>query len=368
MTGVFTIRGTHTYANETTTPDTITLRLTDNTGGSAVGTTTANVADAALTPGVSLPIFATESQPLNQVPVATFTDANPLATAADFAATINWGDGVHRGRSSQLVGGSAGGAVFAVYGSHLYTSAGSFSTQVIVTDVGGSHTTITGASNVTVAESPIVVVAQPLTPTVGVAIPTGTVVATFVDNASTDPLSNYTPVTINWGDGHTDTLTGGTGIVALGGGQFEVVTAVAHTYTASGVLRPDGDGQRHRPGVGNRFEPGVRRPGDAHGHAHGRHPASATEGSSQVFTLGTFTSTSPAATATNFNVTIDWGDGSPQSAGTITGPVGGVFTITGTHTYANETDDAGHRSPCGSPTTPAVRPSPRRRRPSPTPN
>ena len=70
-----------------------------------------------------------------------------------------------------------------------------------MTDVGGSTTTVTGASNVTVAESPIVVVAQALTPTVGVAIPTGTVVATFVDNASTDPLTNYTPVTINWGDG-----------------------------------------------------------------------------------------------------------------------------------------------------------------------
>ncbi len=35
-------------------------------------------------------------QPLNDVPVGTFTDANPFATAADFSATINWGDGSGR--------------------------------------------------------------------------------------------------------------------------------------------------------------------------------------------------------------------------------------------------------------------------------
>jgi hypothetical protein len=333
--GVFTITGTHTYANETTTPATITLRLVDNTGGSAGATTTATVADAKLTAGLSSPIFATEHQPLNQVPVATFTDANPLATAADFAATIDWGDSSSSSGTVALVGGSAAGAVFAVYGSHVYNSGGPFSTQVVVTDVGGSTTTITGAGNVTVSESPIVVDAEALTSTAGVAIPTGTVVATFVDNASTDPVTNYTPVTINWGDGHTDTLTGGAGIVSLGGGQFQVATTVAHTYAASGAYALTVTVNDLDPASGTGSNLVFVAPATLTVTPTAA-PASATEGSSQVFTLGTFTSSSPAA-ASDFNVTIDWGDGSPQSAGVITGPVSGVFTIKGTHTYTEET-------------------------------
>ena len=44
--------------------------------GTAITTLLVNVADAALSAGVSLPIFATERVPLNDVPVATFIDAN----------------------------------------------------------------------------------------------------------------------------------------------------------------------------------------------------------------------------------------------------------------------------------------------------
>ena len=90
--GVFTITGTHTYAEETTTPDTITAVPHRQHRRFGRRHDDGNVADAELTAGLSLPIFATENQPLNHVPVATFTDANPLATAADFSATINWGD------------------------------------------------------------------------------------------------------------------------------------------------------------------------------------------------------------------------------------------------------------------------------------
>ena len=37
-------------------------------------------------------------------PVANFTDLNPLATPADFSATVNWGDGT---TSAGNVGGGA---------------------------------------------------------------------------------------------------------------------------------------------------------------------------------------------------------------------------------------------------------------------
>ena len=52
--------------------------------------------------------------------------------------------------------------------------------------------------------------------------------------------------------------------------------------------------------------------------------------------VATFTSSdSPAQPGSAYSATISWGDGSSPSAGSITGPVGGVFSVTASHTYAN---------------------------------
>ena len=74
--------------------------------------------DAPLTPGVSLPIFATVNAPLNDVPVATFTDANPFGSAGDFTATINWGDGTAVDPNARIVksGGTAAGILYVLTG------------------------------------------------------------------------------------------------------------------------------------------------------------------------------------------------------------------------------------------------------------
>src|SRR3954468_6141135 len=104
--------------------------------------------------------------PLLCVPGPTFVDTNPGATAADFAATIDWGDGSGVDANAQvvLVGGSASGAVFAVYGSHTYNAAGTYSIGVTVADKGGQTLTITPASaNATVTESALSVNALPQT-------------------------------------------------------------------------------------------------------------------------------------------------------------------------------------------------------------
>lgn len=51
--------------------------------------------------------------------------------------------------------------------------------------------------------------------------------------------------------------------------------------------------------------------------------------------VATFTSSdSPAQPASAYSATVTWGDGTPGSVGKITGPVGGVFSITASHTYA----------------------------------
>ena len=87
--GVFSVAGTHTYAEEGKDP--ISVTITDVGGSTATATSTATVADAALT-ATALPISATEGAPITAT-VATFTDANPNAAVGDFTATINWGDG-----------------------------------------------------------------------------------------------------------------------------------------------------------------------------------------------------------------------------------------------------------------------------------
>jgi hypothetical protein len=61
----------------------------------------------------------------------------------------------------------------------------------------------------------------------------------------------------------------------------------------------------------------------------------ATEGVSFGGSVAMFTDPDPNSMATEYTATIDWGDSS-TSAGTITGPTGGPFTVSGTHTYAEE--------------------------------
>jgi len=50
--------------------------------------------------------------------------------------------------------------------------------------------------------------------------------------------------------------------------------------------------------------------------------------------VATFTDENPGAPLSDFTATIDWGDGSAPTAGVITGPVGGTFTVSGSHEYA----------------------------------
>ena len=63
-----------------------------------------------------------------------------------------------------------------------------------------------------------------------------------------------------------------------------------------------------------------------------------TEGVSSSPTVGLFSDTNIVPTSNFTNVMIDWGDGTPLSAGSISQPdgAGTPFVVTGTHTYAME--------------------------------
>ena len=53
--------------------------------------------------------------------------------------------------------------------------------------------------------------------------------------------------------------------------------------------------------------------------------------------VASFTDANPTAPLTDFTATIDWGDGTPMTAGTVTQPggVGTPFFVSGSHTYAD---------------------------------
>ena len=219
--GVYTVSGSHTYAEEGSYP--ISIGVLDNGGSTATITGTATVADAALTGSAAATAGGTEGATNSSVLAgATFTDANPGDHTADFTATITWGDG--GGTSAGVVSYSAG--TYTVAGSHTYTDEGSYSISIGVLDDGGQTTTITGTA--TVADAALT--GSSVTTAGGTEGATNSSVlagATFTDANPGDHTADFT-ATITWGDGGATSL----GSVTYSAGTYTV--AGSHTYADEG--------------------------------------------------------------------------------------------------------------------------------------
>ena len=79
---------------------------------------------------------------------AAFTDSNAAAKAADFSATIDWGDG-----STSAGAVVAAGAGFSVQGTHVYAAAGTFEFKVSVAGKSASAA-FSGSATVAAAQTP----------------------------------------------------------------------------------------------------------------------------------------------------------------------------------------------------------------------
>jgi hypothetical protein len=315
----FSVTGNHTYADEG--PFTVTVLLIDDAPGTAVGTATGTVtvAEGDTLTATATPVGATEGTAFSGA-VATFSDTNAANTAADFTASINWGDGT---TTTGTVTG--GGGKFTVSGSHTYADEGDFTVTAVLTDdaPGTASSTATGAA--TVAEG------DTLTGTLTAAGATeGTAfsgtVATFTDAYAGNVAADFT-ATINWGDGTTTTgtVTGGSGTFTVSG---------SHTYADEGPFTVTAVLTDNAPGTATGTASGTLTVAEGDTLSATATPVGATEGTAFSGAVATFKDTNSANTAADFTATIEWGDGT-STTGTVTGG-SGTFTVSGSHTYADE--------------------------------
>ena len=211
--GGFDLTSSHTY----TTPGTynFSIRVADDNGlGSFVilkGVATVTAPPPAIT---ATSINAVEGGTFNGQ-VATFTDADPNYAAADYSATIDWGDGSTSGGN---VAASGGG--FAVTGNHVYAEEGRYAIIITIT-VGGA--TGSGIGVATVADAPLTATGFDL---VCKGQNFSNTVAAFTDADINGTASDYSAA-IFWGDGKSSN-----GTIVAGGSGWKVVGS--HYYAKRG--------------------------------------------------------------------------------------------------------------------------------------
>jgi hypothetical protein len=255
-------------------------------------------------------VSATEGQSFSGT-VATFSDPDTSATASEYSATIDWGDG---STSAGTISGSGGNFTVSGTPPHTYAEEGSFAVKVTITDVDNTSNTATTSSTATVADAALTAKGTTVSAVEGAS--TTQTVATFTDADPAGTVSDYT-ATINWGDGSTST-----GTIAASGSGFKV--SGTHTYAEEGtdaitVTIKD-------VGGATASATSTAKVADAPLSSKG---VSKTTPRAFTGTVATFTDQDPNGTASDYTVSISWGDG--QTSG---GSVSGKFNALGSHAYA----------------------------------
>ena len=173
-----------------------------------------------------VPITGVEGAPLT-APVAHFTDPDPAGTPAEYAATIDWGDGTPA--TSGMVSQPGGPTTsFTVTGGHTYDEEGPYSPKVTITDVANAVNTAAVTSTATISDAALTGSSVVVTATEGLPF-TQKSVGTFTDADPDGMVSDYS-ATVDWGDGTPISI--GT-VTGPAGGPFTVLGD--HDYRKSGT-------------------------------------------------------------------------------------------------------------------------------------
>ena len=318
--GTYSVQGSHTYAEEGN--NTLTIHITDsNDNTTATAMSLDTTADQAVTASTTLlNINATEGQTFTSSSLLTFTDPAGAEALTDYSATINWGDG-----HSDLGTITLSNGVFTVSDSHTYAEEGTFNGTITLAHDTAANTVVT--LNATVADQAVTASTNSLNinATEGTAF-TSSSLLTFTDPAGAEALSDYS-ATINWGDGHSDL-----GTITLSNGVFTV--SDSHTYAEEGTFNGTIT-LAHDTAVNKVVTLNATVADQAVTPSTNSLNINATEGTAFTSSsLLTFTDPAGAEALSDYSATINWGDGH-SDLGTIT-LSNGVFTVSDSHTYAEE--------------------------------
>lgn len=367
-TGTFWISGSHTYQQDVLADGseptiTVTVDDSDDVGAAftpAVAQGTATIFDAPISGKAVKPIafgqppLAAGVAPAAPYTIASFTDSNPFSNPSDFNVAILWSDGIAEAYKGGLdlvptningLGNSTEYDITATHAGVAMPAAGSVTYLVTVTDAnGGSVAKILGSA--TLATHPITALPAPVVATEGESF-TETLATIHDSNPNAtinDFMQNGGNITVNWGDGSSNSVNDGTNTVtiqAVPSSSTSNPTGVAFLVIGTHTYNDDDQGaeiENYQVNVtindssGNIFavasqasvsDPILTDPGL---------PVQAVAGRPFQGSVATFTSSNPLSTANEYSATILWGDGS-ASRGTIEPDGGGSFSVIGDHVY-----------------------------------
>jgi hypothetical protein len=319
------ISGTHTYNAGGTYPVQVYVK---EIGGMDVKiNSTAHVSGPLPSPVLTpfgTTVNGTEGAKFSGV-IGSFTDSTPNTTAANYTATVTWGDG-HS--STGAVALNTTTHRFDVSGSNTYAEEGSFAVSVAVHSTGGLSATI--HSTAKIADAALTsVTALSFSGREGQQFSGG--VAQFADANPGATGSNFS-ASINWGDGSS---TAGT--ISFNGTAGKWQVNGSHTYRVGGTYHPTVS-IHDVGGAGATASP------------------TATIAGAPIFATGvvttyqqdvmkvtpqliaTFSSGNPLALASDFHVSVDWGDGTTNNptstVSVVYNSATNLFSVMATHPYS----------------------------------
>jgi hypothetical protein len=319
--GVFTVSGTHTYAEEGTPPHggpfVITVTITSGTATATFSVNT-NIVEAPLSAQGGGTITVAAGQSFTAT-VATFTNIGGPEQLEDYAAIITWGDNTASSGTISLGSNN----VFSVTGSHTYATAGTFTITTTIIHEELPPVTVTSTAIVFSLAPPLV---PPGNQTAVEGQATTFILGTFSQPPAGLPLT----ITVNWGDNTSSVFpfTGGT-------------LAAVHTYAEESTFHAPGGVWTVTVTATNIFGQSTAATftvfvADAPLVTRGGNTINAAVGQSFTATTATFVDVGGPQNPNDpgdYNATINWGDNT-SSAGKISLDNNSVFSVTGTHAYS----------------------------------